>query len=292
MAAKKNLKSAQKDSSAEEQTLSYWEWPYKYVRENPQMTAGIAGLVILCIAAALLHRISSQAADAAIMTEYAAAMTTAEDPAERVRALGKLLDEGAGRWTPEVTYMMGESAIQAKEYDKAREILSRVRSEFSKTEYAPRAAEGIAFLDENAGKNEEALKGYQEVKDKWKDTLTGKLQPLNIARVYETMGSIDKAIAAYNEQKQLFPDSSSARKADFELRRLKEAHPDLFPKEEEKPAASAVSAPGETIVVPTPAAATPAPVAPAPAPAPAEQPAPTPTPAPAEQPVPAAPAAQ
>lgn len=290
MAAKKNLKSAQPDSSSDEQSLNDLERLYKYVLENPKQVAVIAGVVVLCIVATVLYRISSRAADHAVMTEYAAAMTTIEDPAERVRALGNLLDRGAGRWEEEVTYMMGESAIQAKEYDKAREILSRVLTEFPQSEFAPRAAEGIAFLDENAGKNEEALKSYQEIKDKWKDTLTGKLQPLNIARVYESMGSIDKAIAAYNEEKQVFPDSSAARKADFELRRLKEAHPDLFPKEEEKPAAPATSVPAGTVVVPAPAPAPSATPATPATPAPAEPAAPTaPTPAPAESTAPAAP---
>lgn len=295
MAAKKNLKSAQQDSSSDEQSLNDLERLYKYVLENPKQVAVIAGVVVVCIVATVLYRMSSRAADHAVMTEYAAALTTIEDPAERVRALGNLLDQGAGRWKEEVTYMMGESAIQAKEYDKAREILSRVRTEFPQSEFAPRAAEGIAFLDENAGKNEEALKGYQEVKDQWKDTLTGKLQPLNIARVYESMGSIDKAIAAYNEEKQIFPDSTAARKADFELRRLKEAHPDLFPKEEEKPAAPATSVPAGTVVVPAPAPApaTPAPATPAPTPAPAESAAPAApaAPAPAESATPPAPAA-
>lgn len=299
MAAKKNLKSAQQDSSSDEQSLSDLDRLYKYVRENPAQVAVIAGVVVLCIVATVIYRISSRAADRAIMTEYAAAITTVEDPAERVNKLDNLLKEGAGRWKAEVTYMMGESAIQAKQYDKAREILARVRTEFPDSEFVPRAVEGIAFIDENAGKNEEALKGYQEVKDTWKDSLTAKLQPLNIARVYESMGSLDKAIASYNEEKQIFPDSSASKRADFELRRLKEAHPDLFPKEEPAPAAATGVSP-ETVIVPSPApapapAAPAAPATPAPAPAPAEQAAPVapaPAPAPAEQQAPAAPTEQ
>ena len=238
MAAEKK-KAGRHDLAAEEQQLTDWQRLAANIQENPKPYAIGAVLVAICILATVLYKVQATRADRAVSTEYATAILEVDEPAEKTSALANVLDEGAGRWTPEVIYMMGETAIEAKEYDKARAAFSRVRQEFPQSEYTPRAAEGIAFLEENAGNYDAALQAYQEVRDKWPDTLTGKRQPLNIARVYTSMDRLEDAIAAYKEQAQIFPDSAAAQMAQGELERLKQKHPDLFP---EEPVAEAAEA--------------------------------------------------
>ncbi len=275
----------------------------KWSVANPTAAIGVVVLVIAGILGTLGAVSYNNKANVAIMTEYAAAIVDTKEPAERVAKLGALLDSGAGRWTEEIMYMMGETAIEAREYDKAREVFGRLREQYPNSEFVPRAAEGIAFLDENEGKHEEALKGYQEVKDKWPDTHVGLSQPLNIARVYEGMGNLPKAVETLKEQGTLFPGSKAADRADFELSRLKSDHPELFPEEAKAdadapanitvPVGAQIPVPAMNVQAPAPAAVpapapAPAPAAaPAEAPAPAEPPAAAPAEAPAEAPAPA-----
>lgn len=259
MADVKNTKNQPETTAGESQVLSDLQRLQAYIIENPKQVAAIVVVVILAVLAGLGFRAYSQSSKRTVMTEYAAAQLVKE-PAERLRALGAVLDSGAGSWTAEVLYMMAETAVEAKEYDKARDLFNRVRSEFPQTEFTSRAVFGLAFLDENAGKNEEALKGYQELRDKWATSLEAKRAPLSMGRVYESLGQLDKAVAAYTDQGKVFAGSAAAQQAEMNLARLKSEHPELFPKEAPKSEGEAALAPasakaeGEATPAPAPAA--------------------------------------
>lgn len=199
----------------------------EHLRENLLLYVAAVVFVILCIVAGILFRLSSMAAEREIMTQYASAMTI-EDPALRAAELESVARLG-GRWGHEALYALGEAAIQAGEYDRARNAFQQLISEAGNSEFAPQAAEGMAWLAENRGDLEEALLGYQAVEKEYPESFLARIQPLNKARVLEKKEDLPGAIAAYEEQMGVFPDSNAAREAEAALERLRGSHPELFP---------------------------------------------------------------
>lgn len=268
----------------------------EHVRENPLLYVAAAVFVVLCVLLGIVLRLNALTNEREAMTAYASALAE-EAPEERLPRLEQAAEQG-GEWSAEAVYVAAETAIKAGQYEKAEELFTALREEHAKSEYVPRAVEGLAWLSENNGDYENALAGYQEVGEKWPDSFIARIQPLNIGRVQEELGNTEQAIEAYQNQVTMFPDSNAAAKAEEALDRLREAHPGLFPEEEqpeemtEAPAeeAPAEEAPAEEPPAEeTPAAAVPAeetPVEQAPAEeAPAEE-------APAEEAVPEEPPAE
>lgn len=211
-----------------------------YARENPLIVGAAAGVVVLILLAGWLFRMTASIADEEIMTRYAKALENEDAPAQ-VTELEALAQEG-GRWTAEVLYMLGEAAIRAQQYDKSEQAFKRVTAEYGTTEYAPRAAEGLAFLEENKGNADAALAGYKGVMDTWPNTFAGRCQWYNIARVQESKGDFKAAVEAYQAQIKGFPDSHISERSEEALARLKKEHAELFPEEsKEGEAAAAVS---------------------------------------------------
>jgi predicted negative regulator of RcsB-dependent stress response len=261
------------------ETQAEWQRALEYTKNNPTKVVGGIGFLLLCVVIGGVFSLQQKADEQRVTTEYAAALST-EDPGLRAAELEKLTNKG-NRWSVEALYQMGEAAVEAKTYDKAREAFGNVLSNHSDSVYAPMAADGIAFLDENDGELEKALQGYTGVFEKWDATITGRREPFNIARVNEELGNIAEAITWYKRQGEVFPDSVVAGKSEAALDRLKVANPELFPEEETVDNAEAEAAPAVVSTSAEPAPAEPAPAEPAPAePAPAE-PAPA-EPAPAE----------
>ncbi|HPO16198.1 MAG TPA: tetratricopeptide repeat protein [Candidatus Hydrogenedentes bacterium] len=215
-----------------------------YARENPLIVGAAAGAVVLILLAGWLFRVNASITDDEIMTRYAKALEN-EDPAAQVTELEAVVQEG-GRWTAEVLYMLGEAAIRAQQYDKSAEAFKRVTEEFGTSEYAPRAAEGLAFLEENKGNTDAALSGYKDVMDKWSNTFTGRCQWYNIARVQESKGDFKAAVEAYQAQVKGFPDSHISEKSEEALARLKKEHADLFPEEAQEGEASVTVLEGQS----------------------------------------------
>jgi len=198
-----------------------------HLRENILLyVAGIAFLII-CIIAGILFRVAAMNAEKQIMTDYAAAMAN-EDPAIRAAEL-ESVSRHSGPWGLEALYALGEAAIQAGEYDRARNAFQELLLQAPKSPFAPNAAEGLAWLAENRGELEEALHQYEGVQNEFPGTFLARIQPLNIGRVQEKLGNIEAAIAAYESQTAAFPDSNAAREAQEALDRLRTSHPDLFP---------------------------------------------------------------
>jgi len=137
-----------------------------------------------------------------------------------------------GKWTPEALYRMGETAIEAEQYDKAEEAFNKLLADYPDCEYVPNAKDGLAFLAWNKGDLEAALKGFEQVAQDYSGQFIAKRKQYDIGQVLEEMERIEDAITAYKKQIVDFPDSAVARKAQQALDRLKEDHPDLFPEEE------------------------------------------------------------
>ncbi len=259
-----------------------------HAQEHPMLYVGGVLFVAFCIVAGLLIRASRIEAAAKITSRYAEA-SLETDPATRLAKFEDAL-KGAGDWTPEMTYVMGETAIQAQQYDKAKAAFETVRDKFPKSDFADRAISGLAFIQENAGDLDGAIKTYEQLAKDYPKGFATKLAPFEIGRLQEEQAHLPEAIKAYQQQKEVFPESSIAKKAEEALKRLKDEHPDLFPDEKkpEAPAPAPAAAPAAPAATPAPAEA---PAAPAAAPAPAEAPAaPAAAPAPAEAPAAATPA--
>lgn len=261
---------------------SDWHQAIEYVKENPKTVVASVVFVAVCALAGGLYSLNASVKARHINTEYATAVEE-KDPALRAEALQKVAAEG-NRWSVEALYLSGEAAIEAKNYDKAREALQKVVSDYPDSSYAPQAADALAFLDENDGKLEEALAAYTKIFETADDTFTGRRQPTNMARIQEELGKLPEAIASYKKQSEVFPDSTLAANAEQALARLKSEHPDLFP--EDVPAASTAPAAAATPAAEATPAASPAAEA-----APVESTPATEVPA-AEAPVTEAPAAE
>lgn len=229
-------RSSMVEEAVEKSQFQLW---VEHILANPALYGLSAALVVLFIILGGVYNASQRIKDKRIMTEYARAI--AEENTEDQLAKLEALSGKAGRWNAEVLYVLGETAIAEQDYERAKQAFERVRAEYPDSEYVPRAVDALGFLAENAGNNEEALKIYREVLEKWGDSLIGKREQVNIGRVCESLDKLSDAKAAYEAQLTLFPDSEAAKNAQAALDRLKASHPDLFP----APPADASAPPAE-----------------------------------------------
>lgn len=199
----------------------------KHVQENPILYAAGVAFVFLAIVAGVLFNAHRAEQTRDVATAYAAALQN-EDPAVRTTALEAVPAEGTAL-EAEIVYMTAESAYAAGDYDKAAALFERVRAEFSGSEFAPQAVEGLGYVAEDRGNYDEAVAYYNEVRTNWANSFAAFRQPLNVGRVEEKRGQIEEAVAAYTEQEDLFPGSAAAAEAHAALDRLRAAHPDLVP---------------------------------------------------------------
>lgn len=211
---------------ARQDSLQRW---LRHVQENPVLYGAVLVFVALCGVAGLLYRMNVAASERAFMTRYAAALEIEDSKARLVEL--ELLAQENNRWTPEIVYLAGETAVRAQAYDQAEAAFKRVREEFANSEYAATALDGMAFIAENRGGYEQALALYQEAAGNYANTFTGRRQALNIGRVQERLGDLEAAVASYESQLEMFPDSNTAGEAREALDRLKKEHPELFPDE-------------------------------------------------------------
>lgn len=257
-----------------------------HLQENPTTYAAGVLVVVLALFAGLIWNGSVAARDRAVMSDYAKAVIVTEDPALRATELERLASQNNGRWTAEIVYMAAEADATQGNLDKAKAGFERVLAEFGSSEYASRAADGLAFLAENKGDYASALGQYTEIATKYANTLTGRIVYNKIGRVHEALNDPKAALDAYTKQTEVFPDSEAAKAAQEAIDRLKSAFPTLdgsvapAPAAEAAPAAETAPAPEAAPVVEAapapeaaPAAEAPATEAPAAAAAPAETPA-------------------
>ncbi len=233
---------------AEEEISSLWH----SIREKPWQYGIGTAVVVAALLFTVGYQQHTKASNRTNYTAYAKAIE-AEDPAGQEKELESAV--AAGMSTPEVLYMMGETAIKAGEYDKAKSALERLRQEHPESKFVPDAVEAIGFIAQEAEDYDAALKAYNEVSEKWPQSFAARRQALNLARVYEAQGNLEGAVKAYQDQTRQFPNSSVAKEAEMSLSRLRESNPELFAEE------AAKTPPAETSPV-TPPAETPAEAAP------------------------------
>ena len=236
-----------------------------WVKANPVITAVSVGFVLLCGVIGLMYGANSDSTKTVAMSQFARSLDN-EDAAARAAELDQFVKKNP--LNAEALYLVGESEFEAKQYDKAKEAFERVRKT-SNSPFAPDAVEGLGYVAESEGKDEEAIALYNEIGEKWKGSFTQRRQKMNIARCQERLKRMPEAIAAYQAQSEEFPGSSLDKEAKAALDRLRLTLPDLFPKEE-------AAKPDEAAPVPAPAPEAAAQPAPEPPAAPAEQDAPKP----------------
>ncbi len=213
-----------------------WEKALAHLEENYKLYIAGVVFVLLCMVIGALIRMSSVLNEREAMTLYAEAALV-EDAAERLEKY-RAVEKKAGRWTPEVLYMMGETAIEAGQYDTARETFERVVNQHADSEYALPAADGLAFLAWNRGDLEEALAGFQRIVDQSPGAFIARKKHFEIGQVLEELERYEEAGAAYRKQMEVFPDSMIAQRASQALDALRAKYPDLFPEEKAPDAAA------------------------------------------------------
>lgn len=196
------------------------------IAANPIPVAVALIVILLCLLAAGAIQLSRIAADRAAATLYAAAVFE-EDDAKRIEAL-ETASKQSGRWGIEALYLLGEEAAAKGDWDKARNAFGALVKEHAASPLAPRAAEGLAFIDETTGAVEQAIEGYRNIVAQWPDSFAGRCQPYNLGRALETIGNLRDAVAAYKNQSVVFPESKVAADAEVALARLQVSHPELF----------------------------------------------------------------
>ena len=244
-----------------------WEKLVTQVKANPMLYGACAGFVILCVFVALIYRSTTSTSSRTELTQLARALQN-ENPGLRETELEPLA-KGKDAVSAEAIYLSGESAYEAKQFDKAKEAFDRVRKDFASSPYVADAVEGLGCMAENQGQYQEALGFYNEIIQKWPNSFTRRRQKLNIGRCQERLNGFPEAIAAYQAQAEDFPGSSFETEAKAALDRIKKGHPDLFPKDAEaaKPAEgttpAAAMAPASDSTAPATPPTPPIPVAPA-----------------------------
>ncbi len=211
-----------------EEPKTEWQKILAHVEENIKLYVAGAIFIIICVAIGALIRVNVVIKEKETTTKYAEAALEedAKMRLEKYQAIG----DNAGRWTPEMLYMMGETAIEAGNMDVARQSFEKVTLEYSA--YVAQAKEGLAFLARNEGRLEDALKGYEELVSKWPGEYIARRAHFTMGEILEELGRTEEAIAAYRKQATVFPESSVATKAEQALQRLEEKFPELFPAEE------------------------------------------------------------
>jgi TolA-binding protein len=234
-----------------------------HIRDHWQMYAAAAAVIVVAAFAGMLYNVARTARTTEVATAYVKALEE-QEPAARLAALEKVEADG----TPleaELKYMIGEAAYDAGQIDKAEAAFQAVIDSGDDTFAAP-ALEGLGYIREDQGKNQEALELYQRIQREYTRSATAERQLLNIGRVQEKLGNFEEAEKAYSDALTLFAQSSVVANAQEALDKLRAAHPELA-------ADDAALAP-ETPAPAAPAAPAPAPETPAPVEAPAETPAP------------------
>lgn len=200
-----------------------------HVKTYPVWYAGAVIFLIVCVAIGVVYR-SSGSSDVQAETTTLARALENEDPLLRADEL-KPIAEGNGPKADEAQYHLGHAYLSAKKYSEAKEAFEAVRGRSANSPFLPGAVEGLGLVAENEKDYEGALKYYNEVVEKWPDSLVRRRQGLHIARVQEQLGKFDEAVKAYQNVEEKFP--AYGQEAQKALGRLEKSHPDLFPKTED-----------------------------------------------------------
>ncbi|HOC67658.1 MAG: Outer membrane protein assembly factor BamD [Candidatus Hydrogenedentes bacterium ADurb.Bin101] len=213
-----------------EEPKTEWQKILAHLEENIKLYAAGAVFILICLAIGALIRVNAVVKEKEVATKYVEAAL--EQEAKPRLEKYKAISESAGKWTPEVLYMMGETALEAGEKETARQAFDKVISEYGDSDFAAPAMEGLAFLARDEDRLEDALKMYEDLISKWPGAYVARCAHVTIGELLEALDRPQEAISAYRKQITVFPESSVATKAEQALDRMAAAYPDLFPAEE------------------------------------------------------------
>jgi len=237
---KKVVKSLFDDHKVEK---SDWAAFVEQAKENPALYAGAALFILACFVLGLVYRVHTASVKEELLSQYAQALKEYE-PAKLVAALEPIAD-GRGPIHAQITYMLGEAALQAQDYEKAKQAFEKVRTQFPDSENVADAVEGLGFIAEQQNDPDTAIAYFREVTTKWPKSFAARKQSLNIGRVEENRGRFKEAMDAYREVALGFPGSHAASDAQDAVDKLAKAHPELAPPPP-APAAPAEAAPASS----------------------------------------------
>ena len=192
---------------AEGEITSFWQ----SIQEKPWHYGIGTAVIVAAILITVGYQQHTAKAKQELYTTYVKALEAGE-PAEQAKQLEAVAAAGAA--SPEIVYMLGETALKAGEYDKAKAAFERLRQEFPDARHVPDAVEALGFIAQENEDYEGALKAYNEIIEKWPQSFAARRQPLNIARVREAQGDVAAAVQAYQDQTLQFPGSSVAQEAE------------------------------------------------------------------------------
>jgi tetratricopeptide (TPR) repeat protein len=205
--------------------LSTAEKLIHYVQENPNKTAAMVGAVLLIIVMAFgakfymnyrTEKILAMEAEAGMLYQEAR-----EDPSKIPEALEKL-EEVYQKYPRHFSgqtslYNAANLYYSQGEYQKAYDNYLLLKEKHSKNELIyPLALQSMAYCSEQ-------LENYQEAKAKFEELLSMEIELsraqlyMDLGRIYETLGDLERARASYQEVLDSYPDSNWSEMAESRL---------------------------------------------------------------------------
>lgn len=214
---------------APEEPKTEWQKFLVHLEENIKLYVAGVLFIILCLAIGGLIKMNSTVKDKETTTRMAE-IALVEDAGKRLEAYQEFSGK-AGRWSAEALYLQGETALELGDLAAAKEAFNAVLKDHGKSDFAASALDGIAFSLSEEGQLEEALATYEKLHEQWPSAFVSRRSFLAKGEILEKLDRPADAVAAYQRQRDLFPESSSAGEAEQAMEKVLERHPELVPED-------------------------------------------------------------
>jgi TolA-binding protein len=141
-------------------------------------------------------------------------------------ALGEIT-KGSSKYLAEALYMQGHAALDSEDYETAEFAFSTLREKHPDFEFTPDGVEGLGAIHEILGDYTAAIAVYKDIQAIWPDSFAARRQPFNLARCHEENDNEEEALAAYENQLNVFPGSNVAAHAQQKIDELHTRNPTL-----------------------------------------------------------------
>ncbi len=181
----------------------------------------VAGIVILLLAVALWSGYSTYDRNQENMAATAlGAALEKGDPAARASALKEVVrSHSRSEAARHALLLLAAAERDAGMTDEAKKLFSQARARYGKDSICFQSAVmGEAYIDEQAGDNKSAAKGFQIPADK--ELGLEAIALLDLARVQAELGNKDQALSAYNRFLALKPGSKSLDFVRYQIMKL------------------------------------------------------------------------
>jgi len=205
----------------DEGALAFLKRVEQFVIERSRYMA-VLGVVVLFAAIFVLvffHYSRKREAQAVRQVEQALASETVETT---ISLLEDVVEEYAGTLpAARALYYLGDAYYENGKYESARQCYERYLRNYPRGEFAPNAAEGIAYCAESEGKFDEAIEQYKRVLENYGDSYIAEHAWYNIGKCYELAGDQAGAAHSYENQVSLYPMSAWSDRAEARLGELR-----------------------------------------------------------------------